>query len=147
MARRTVSSITKQPNEVQAILAADRDPDVPVSRGARAREFRAAREHCASLGIDPDSVSDAVRQLSRKFKRGPLEILWQLADDETASRSARASAAMAILPYLQGKPKEVKESLKGQTSKVMEVPIAQSMEEWMSIAGPSQAALKARVRE
>jgi len=145
--RRTRSSITRQPNEVQAILAADRDPDVLAACGTRAREFRAARDHCASLGIDPDSVSDAVRQLSRKFKRGPLEILWQLADDETASRSARASAAMAILPYLQGKPKEVKEPLKSQTPGVMEVPIAQSMEEWMSIAGPSQATLKARVRE
>lgn len=130
--------------------AEEREADRAEARAAGSPDKAAyleGRAHCIKLGIDPDSISDALRQLARKFKRGPLEILWRLADDDSAGKSARASAAMAILPYLHGKPKEAKAAPPGQASGVMEVPIAQSMEEWMTIARASQASLKASVRE
>lgn len=138
--------MSRQSNEIMAAAAPYREYTGP-GPGKFARD--AAREHCTSLGIDPDSVSDAVRQLSKKFKRGPLELLWQIADDESASKSARSAAAQAIMPYLQGKLAPVKgpEAKGPQTTGVMEVPMVASMEEWSSVASASQDALKKSVRE
>lgn len=128
------------------------DPDVdkiPPGMRTTISDAAVARAHCADLGIDPDSVSDAVRQLSKKFSRGPLEILWAVADapDGAVSASARAAAAQSIMPYLQSRPKEVKEAPKGAASGVMEIPLASSMEEWTQASTVSQAKLMADVRK
>jgi hypothetical protein len=142
--RRTSAEIAAELEEAAAREAAKGS----VLGSANGEEFHRARAHCASLGIDPDAVSDAIRQLATKFKRGPLQILWEVADNDQSSASARAAAAMAIMPYLVGKPAPMPTKKQGAVpSGVMELPIASSMEEWMGIASTSQAALKTRVRE
>lgn len=149
MAKRPTSK-QKQPNDVQAILDADRDPDAAVF-DELTNPYRVAaseaRQHCERMGIDPDSVSEAVRHLARKFKRGPLEILWELADDENNSRSGKLAAASAILPYLAKRTVDAPKAPVKQAPAVMIVPMAQSMEEWMAAAQAQQAALKGTVRE
>ena len=111
------------------------------------RHAELKRAHARSLGIDPDSVSDAILELMRTKTKSPLGYLLEVVCDEQASKTQRGMAAQAALPYVHGRPKEVKKDAPGATPSVMEVPMAQSMEEWESIAGPSQQNLKAAVRQ
>lgn len=139
----------RQPNDVQDLL--EDSPEDRIAASVLTPEQlrrKEAAEHCEKLGIDPDSVSDAVRMLSKKFKQGPLEILWELAADERNSKTSRSMCAQAILPYLTTKPERPKAS--GPTTPqtgIMIVPAAASMEEWAAMAASQQAALKEDVRK
>lgn len=142
MARRSSAEIAA---DLEAQEAAER---AKAKGGSLSKaDYQEGRDACTAMGIDPDAVSDAIRQLAKKFKRGPLELLWSVADNDEASSTARAAAAQAILPYLHGKPGQMKAAPPGKATGVMVVPMAQSMEEWMGIAASSQAALKESVRD
>lgn len=148
MARKnTTTAKHRQPNDVQAELEDTYEDRIAASVLTPDQQIRKeARDHCESLGIDPDSVSDAVRMLSKKFKQGPLEILWDLAADPNNSKTSRSMCAQAILPYLTSRPEKQKSTAPAQTAGVMLVPVAGSMEEWASLAAAQQAALKEDVQ-
>lgn len=148
MARKNQSTAKqRQPNDVQAELADTYEDRIAASVLSPEQQIRKeARDHCESLGIDPESVSDAVRMLSKKFKQGPLEILWALAEDPSNSKTARSMCAQAILPYLTGRPEKQKAAAPTHQAGVMIVPASASMEEWASMAAAQQSALKEDVQ-
>lgn len=136
--------MSRQSNEIME-LAEEHRERIPATGKVIDQQRRA---HCEKLGVDPDAISDAMRQLLKGYARGPIGVLMDVINDPGASKSAKAAAAQAILPYLHGKPQPVKAAApKGQASGVMEVPIAASMEQWVGVASASQAELKRVVRE
>ena len=149
MARKNQSTaIHRQPNDVQAELEDTYEDRIAASVLTPDQQIRKeARDHCESLGIDPDSVSDAVRMLSKKFKQGPLEILWDLAADPNNSKTSRSMCAQAILPYLTSKPEKQTKTPAAMQPGVMIVPASASMEEWAAMAAAQQAALKEDVQQ
>lgn len=148
MARKNQSTAKdRQPNEVQAELEDSYEDRIAASVLTPDQQIRKeARDHCEKLGIDPETVSDAVRMLSKKFKRGPLEILWELADDENNSKTSRSMCAQAILPYLTSKPEKQTKTPAAMQPGVMIVPASASMEEWAAMAAAQQSALKEEVQ-
>lgn len=148
MARKnTTTAKHRQPNDVQAELEDSYEDRIAASVLTPDQQIRKeARDHCESLGIDPDSVSDAVRMLSKKFKQGPLEILWDLAADSNNSKTSRSMCAQAILPYLTSRPEKQKAAPPAQTAGVMIVPASASMEEWAAMAAAQQSSLKEEVQ-
>lgn len=149
MARKnTTTAKDRQPNDVQAELEDTYEDRIAASVLSPEQQIRKeARDHCEKLGIDPETVSDAVRMLSKKFKRGPLEILWELADDEHNSKTSRSMCAQAILPYLTAKPEKQTKTPAAMQPGVMIVPAAASMEEWAAMAAAQQSALKEDVQQ
>ena len=149
MARKNQSTAKqRQPNDVQAELEETYEDRIAATVLSPEQQIRKeARDHCESLGIDPESVSDAVRMLSKKFKQGPLEILWDLAADPNNSKTSRSMCAQAILPYLTSKPEKQTKTLAAMQPGVMIVPASASMEEWAAMASAQQAALKEDVQQ
>lgn len=136
---------------------ADTDPEVraahrfsaSIGKSASVLQREAARSHLERMGIDAEQVSDAVRLLSLKFSAGPLEILWRIADDPEASKSARSAAAMAIMPYLQGRviAKPAAADPNAPRAGVMVVPPVDELDSWEKRAARAQDQLKRTVRE
>jgi hypothetical protein len=119
-------------------------PDVPQTFGKL--EKLETESKADELGVSP-SVSDGIKRLLVKYDISPLKLMIETMADKDASKSAKMAAAQAAFPYIHGKPAPAAPKQSAVATGVMEVPIAQSMEQWMGIAGPSQAQLKETVRQ
>lgn len=91
----------------------------------------------------PEDVAKALA----KFKITPLQYLLKIINDDKVGHSMRIVAAQAAAPYVHPKMPQAKPDDAGlRGSGVIEVPVAQSMEEWASTAGPAQAELMKNAR-